>query len=155
MVIQRWQSVFLLITFALRACFSFLSLGQVQTADVSYNFTACGFYPEGINTAAVSPAPLLTWPLFILSIASTSLAFICIFLYKKLNLQIGLALLEIILIMATIAIAYYYGNCSFENVACSWSALALAPVLALISAIFARRCMRADRRLLRSADRLR
>lgn len=47
MVIQRWQSVFLLIVTAMMACFTFFSLGQVQMPDFSLEFTTMGFSIEG------------------------------------------------------------------------------------------------------------
>jgi hypothetical protein len=44
MVIQRWQSVLLLVAAVAMATFSFLSLGQIQLSDYTLNFTTLGFY---------------------------------------------------------------------------------------------------------------
>ena len=40
MVIQRWQSVLLLIAAVVMGCFTFMSLGQVQLPDYTCNLTA-------------------------------------------------------------------------------------------------------------------
>ena len=50
MVIQRWQSVLLLIAAVVMGCFTFMSLGQVQLPDYTCNFTTLGFDIEGIAT---------------------------------------------------------------------------------------------------------
>ena len=56
MVIQRWQSVLLLIVAALMGSFTFLSLGQIQMPEESLNFTTLGFEIEGIPTDEIGRA---------------------------------------------------------------------------------------------------
>ena len=154
MVIQRWQSVMLLVTFALMACFTFLSLGQVQTQDFTDNFTCLGFAAEGEMTAPETVVNQSTWFLFILSLMSTILPFINIFLYKNLPLQKRVCVFEIMFLIATIVVAAYEGYCAYP-VAVAWSSLALAPFLALILMIMAWRLINRDHNLLRSVDRIR
>lgn len=156
MVIQRWQSVLLLLTVALMACFTFLSLGQVQTTDYTYNFTCLGFAIEGEPTGgALSGLQIYTWLLFCISIVTIILPFVTIFLYKNLSLQKKLCLVEVLFIIAAIVLAGYEGYCEFPGFSCSWSSLAIAPFLALITTIMAWRCIRKDHNLLKSVDRIR
>lgn len=156
MVIQRWQSLFLLLACILMACFSFLSLGQIQTTDYSLNMTALGLYYEGEATGNGPTgcyAPTIYF--FIVSLMSAIIPFITIFLYKNLPLQRRLCLIEILFIIATIATGCAIGYTFVEGAHPGWSSLALAPFLALILTIMAWRFIRRDHNLLRSADRLR
>lgn len=156
MVIQRWQSVLLLITVALMACFTFLSLGQVQTTDYTYNFTCLGFTIEGQPTdGSQSGTTVYTWFLFMISLASTILPFITIFLFKKLPLQKKLCLFEIVLLLAVIGIAGFEGYCEFPGTPCQWSTLIIAPFLSLIAVVMAWTRINKDHNLLRSVYRIR
>ena len=80
MVIQRWQSVLLLVAAVVMGCFTFCSLGQVQTTDFTYNFTSLGFSQEGIATGGVD-VNYHTWYFFVLSLTTVSLLLIDIFLF--------------------------------------------------------------------------
>lgn len=156
MVIQRWQSVLLLVTVALMACFSFLSLGQVQTADYTYNFSCLGFSIEG-EPSDNSPHgfQVYTWFLFIIAVMSAILPFINIFLYKNLPLQKRMCLIEIMFILCAICIAGWEGYKGMAGYACSWSSLALAPFLALILMVMSWWLINKDHKLLKSVDRIR
>lgn len=156
MVIQRWQSVLLLITVALMACFSFLSLGQIQTPDYSYNFTCLGFSIEGEPTDG-SPAgmQIYTWFLFIVAVMSALLPLINIFLYKNLPLQKRMCLFDILFIVSAICIAGWEGYKGIPGYECQWSSLALAPFLALILMIMSWTLINRDHKLLKSVDRIR
>lgn len=156
MVIQRWQSVLLLITVALMACFTFLSLGQVQAFGYSYNFTTLGFSIEGEPSAgSASGTPVHTWFLFIVSLMSVVIPLINIFMYKNLPLQKRLCLIEILFLLATICIAGWEGYRGIPGYECQWSALAMAPFMALILMVFSWGLINRDHKLIRSADRIR
>ena len=156
MVIQRWQSVILVITVALMTCFSFLSLGQIQTPDYSYNFSCLGFTIEGIPTdGAESGTVVYTWFLFIVAVMSALIPFITIFLYKNLPLQKRMCLIEILFIVSAICIAGWEGYRGMPGYACQWSSLALAPFLALILMLMAWRLINKDHSLLKSVERIR
>lgn len=156
MVIQRWQSVLLLITVALMACFSFLSLGQVQTLDFTYNFTCIGFSIEGQPTDG-SPHgfQVYTWFLFIVAVMSAILPFIDIFLYRNLPLQKRICLIEILFIVSAICIAGWEGYRGMPGYEVQWSSLALAPFLALILTVMSWSLINRDHRLIKSVDRIR
>ena len=107
MVIQRWQSLLLLVAAAVMGCFSFCSLGQIQTADFTYNFTSMGFYQEGIPTNGVSAQIFHTWYLFAVTFTSMLLLLIDIFLFKNLPLQKKVCLVSLLFIIASSATVAY------------------------------------------------
>ncbi|MCM1378258.1 MAG: DUF4293 domain-containing protein [Clostridium sp.] len=156
MVIQRWQSLFLLFSCVLMALFSFLSLGQFQTDDFSLNFTALGIYYEGIPTGdAPTGVMLQTFHLFILSIMSSLLCLVTIFVFKNMKLQRKLCLIDIMFEVATLCLAAYIGYTAVPGYCPGWSSIAFAPFIAIIFSIMAWRFIRRDHNLLRSADRIR
>ncbi len=156
MVIQRWQSVLLLIAVIAMSLFAFLSLGQVQLPDYTLNFTTLGFSVEGELTGGdLSGMYMSTWPFFIISIMCAIIPLINIFLFKNLRLQKTLCLIEILFIIAAISIGCGYGYCTFENQHVSWSSLVVAPVIALIATAMAYGRINSDQQMLRSADRIR
>ena len=146
----------LLITVALMACFTFLSLGQFQTPDYTLNFNTLGFCIEGKSTGGAESGYVdHTWFLFIISLMATILPFIAIFLYKNLPLQKRICLIEILFILSAICIAGWEGYRGVEGADCSWSSLAMAPFLALILMIMAWTFINKDHKLLKSVDRIR
>lgn len=146
----------LLLAFALMTCFSFLSLGQVQTEMYTYNFSCLGFSIEGEPTdGSMSGFQVYTWYLFIVAVMGAILPFIDIFLYKNLPLQKRVCLIEILFIVAAICIAGFEGYRGIPGYECSWSSLALAPFLSLILMIVAWGLINKDHKLLKSVDRIR
>lgn len=155
MVIQRWQSVLLLVAAVVMGCFSFLSLGQVQTPDFSYNFTALGLWPEGQLTSTDNPGGVSTWYLFAVSLLSALLPLIAIFTFRQFRLQRRLCVLSMLLLVCVICVCALVAYNTFNGGDVSWSSMICAPFVALIAVIMAYQRIRADHRLLRSADSLR
>ncbi|MBO5779657.1 MAG: DUF4293 family protein [Muribaculaceae bacterium] len=130
MVIQRWQSLFLLVAAALMAIFAFTPFATIEGAPVA-------------STA---------YPAFMaLNLLCALLLLINIFLFKNLKFQIKQALLNSFLVLGSICCAAVITFTTGASL--SWQ-IAL-PVVALIFSLFARRRMCADKRLLDSADRIR
>lgn len=156
MVIQRWQSVLLLIAAALMGCFTFCSLGQIQLPDYTCNYTTFGFEIEGEATdGGPTGFALRTWSLFVVSLMSMVIPIIAIFCFKNLKLQKSLCWISILFTVVTAAIAGVLGYTAFQGAAVGWSSLALAPVLAVIAVYLAYGRIRSDERKLKAADRLR
>lgn len=156
MVIQRWQSVLLLIAGVMMGCFTFFSLGQVQLPDMSLNLTTLGFTIEGVPTdGAPGGYEERTWAFFVVSLMSFIIPVLNIFLFKNLSLQKNLCLIEALFITATIVIALVVGYNSFEGNPVSWSSLAIAPFIALVADTMALNCIRKDDHRLKSVDRFR
>lgn len=156
MVIQRWQTVLLLVAAALMACFTFCSLGQIQLPDYTCNFMTFGFEIEGEATeGAQTGFAVRTWSFFIVSLMSFIIPFIAIFCYKNLKLQKSLCWITILFVVAAAVIGGMLGYTTFQGASVSWSSLALAPLLAVIAVYMAFNRIRSDERKLKAADRLR
>lgn len=156
MVIQRWQSVLLLVAAVVMAVFSFCSLGQIQTELYSFNLTTCGIDYEGIATdGAPTGFADHTWYFFALSLVSAIIPLIAIFCFKNFKLQKSLCLIEVLMLIAVIATGAVIGYNTIPGSTPSWSTVIVCPFLALIADIMAWNRIKADERLLKSADRLR
>lgn len=158
MVLQRWQSVFLFLVAVMMACFTFLSLGQVQMPDYTLDFSTMGFEIENDSTEAAAAGYYMnTWPFFIISILCTVLPLIAIFLFRNMKLQKTVCAIEALLLvaLAVVGLAYGYANAALQGYQVSWSLSIIMLPLALLADILAYRRITADQKLLRAADRLR
>lgn len=155
MVIQRWQSVLLLVAVVLMSCFSFVSLGQIQTPDVTFNFTALGIFPEGEPTGGAEWCSFSTWYLFAISLLSAILPLIAIFTFKNLKLQKQLCLLSELTIVCTIVVAATLAYQNFDGGSINWSSMVCAPFISMIAVAMAYQRIVADRRKILESERLR
>lgn len=156
MVIQRWQSVLLLIAAAMMAVFSFCSLGQFQTPDFSFNFITLGVQYEGQADPGMPTGYLVhTWGFFALSILCIILPLIAIFMFKNMRLQKQLCVCSILFIIADCVTGAVLGYTLIPGAAISWSSIIIAPFLAIICATYAYRRICKDHKLLQSIDRIR
>lgn len=135
MVIQRWQSVLLLISAI------FVALAGILPYAVTAN---------GVDVCAVQTPVLLC-----VDILVALLLLIDIFLYRNLRYQMKVTSLALGLIVVLEAAIAAYTCAGLEGATISIIGGIVMPVLALISAFVALRLMLRDYRLLRSADRLR
>ncbi len=157
MVIQRWQSVMLLIAGVMMGIFSFCSLGQIQTEAYTFNVTALGIFREGIATAPDEATGIHTLFLFIVSILSCLLPIVDIFCFKNMRLQKNVAIISALFTAAaaliTTVTASGFASDFDSNV--GWSTFICAPLVAIIGDILAFRLISSDQKKLRAADRLR
>lgn len=140
MVIQRKQSLFLLLAAILMGVFAFMPSLWDQNEK-----TILGGYSEGIDMIP-----------FILSCLSALLAFITIFKYKSLKFQKTLCVVNILLIIATLAticcIALFQKDCDILE---SITYYNLLPVMAIVFLLLAHKGITHDQRLLRGSSRIR
>lgn len=156
MVIQRWQSLLLLVAVVMMVVFTFCSLGQVTTADFTFNFTSMGFTYEGEATdGAPSGTYVSTWFFFVVSLTSAVLLLIDIFLYGNLPLQKKVAWLGILFIVGASCIAATLGYTTIPGGTIGWSTVIICPLLALAATLFALNRIQSDHNKLRSVDRIR
>lgn len=156
MVIQRWQSVLLLVCTAVMAVFTFASLGQVQTPDFTYNILSWGLYIEGEPVqGAPSGLAIHTEYFFFLSLLTCVMALVTIFKYKNPGLQKRMCLINILFMIALYAIGAVIGYCTFANATVGWSTVIICPLLGIAATIMAYNRISSDVRKIQSADRIR
>lgn len=135
MVIQRWQSVLLLIS-------------AIFVALV-------GILPYAVTANSVDVCAVQTPVLLCVDILVALLLLIDIFLYRNLRYQMKVTRLALGLIVVLEAAIAAYTCAGLEGATISIIGGIVMPMLALISSFVALRLMHRDYRLLRSADRLR
>lgn len=154
MVIQRWQTVFLIIAFGCMLAFTLCSLGQWQLQDYTLNFHTWAISTEGELTGQATPFYQGTIYLTIISSLSALLAFIDIFMYRNLPAQKRICAVTLLVTIAAAATAALIGFTAIEGASVSWSSLAFAPFVAVVALILAWRGISSDHRKIRNADRL-
>lgn len=149
MVIQRIQSLYLLIAVILMVVFAFFPALTFELADKTVLYGAL----ETGRAGNLYINPLL----FTLITLISFLAIVDIFLYKNLQRQMTVCFVDIIIGLAMlIAIgiqAFVVGN--REGWTVSWQLYVLLPVLSIIFLMMAHKAMSRDKKKLRDADRLR
>lgn len=153
-MLQRIQTVYLLLVVALMITTLFLPLAVLTAGDVIYAFDATGMRTMLEQSELVYP----TWGLFALTAAISLIALVTIFLFKNRILQIRLCVFNAFLMLG------FYGLFAFfvwtfkgempEAVLGLKFGLAL-PAVSLILDYLAIRNIGADEALVRSLDRLR
>ena len=150
MVIQRIQSIYLLIAVILVAVFAFFPALTFNFGDKEFVYGAL----EAGKVGFTHIDPLMLTLIILIAL----LAFIDIFLYKNLQRQmtfcfctiiIGLAML-IAIVIETFVIK---GRVGINNVMPQW--YLLLPVLSIIFLMLAHKAMSRDKKALRDSDRLR
>ena len=137
MVIQRWQTVFLLLAGLAMCFFAFSPVCDLIVPD----------YICTVKTVEILPT-------FIIALLSGLMLFISIFLYKTTHLQKRVVIAsEILTFFTMVSLAIYY--LKSEAMAFEWRFAAVLPFIALVLEIWAYSRNRKDENLLKSYDRIR
>ncbi len=155
-MLQRIQTVYLLIIVALTTAMLFLPLANLQLNGEFYKFDVMGL------STLTSPSELVypTWSLFALTTIILLIALVTIFLYKKRVLQIRLCVFNALLMLGfygLVAFLLWNMKSSQETGEMAFNLkIALSfPVISLILDYLAIRNIGADEALVRSLNRLR
>ncbi|MCM1293601.1 MAG: DUF4293 domain-containing protein [Bacteroides sp.] len=149
MVIQRIQTLFLLLAIACIATFLFIPFGYW---DIEVQKTTA----EIIDLKGVSIAALL-----VPSIIALLITFIAVFCFKRMPLQKGLVALSAIVVLAIMCVVIYIMISGFNilnpaiSVAPLWGGGGLLLIGAFVALIAAYVAIGRDQKLLRSYDRMR
>ena len=148
-MLQRIQTVYLLIIVALTVATLFLPLAVLQQGDALFSFDA-----SGLSTMIGEPELLYpAWGLFALTAIIAIIALVTIFLYKKRILQIRLCVFNALLILGFYGFFALKGD--MEGASVSVKIALSFPLVNLILDYLAIRNIGADEALVRSLDRLR
>ncbi len=155
-MIQRKQTLYLLVSGILMLMTLFLPVLKVVTPDMMYSFSASGF--EDLSGDIVQP----TWVFFGFNIAVILISFIAIFLYTKRVSQMRLTIFNLIIKVGFYVFVYLYYSIFTKDLGeymSQWTAnitpwLAF-PLIAMIFDYLAYRGIAIDERTIRFMDRLR
>lgn len=149
MVIQRIQSVYLLIAVILMIVFAFFPALTFELGGREFVYGALKAGKVGVTH--IDPLMLM------LVVLISLLAFIDIFLYKNLQRQMTVCFVDIIIglaMLVAICIQAFVVN-GKDGVTLQWQWYLALPVLSIIFLMLAHKAMSRDKKMLRDADRLR
>lgn len=162
-MIQRRQTIFMLLTAILSALLFFMPLASFDADGNVMKFTIFGIQ-NPIDTLTLSKS--YTWPLIVLTILMTIVPIFTIFKYKKRELQVKLCHLNMLLNIVFIGIVFLYYDNDIKEVIAAVEVDAYNldvayffgmafPLANLILETLAIRGIKKDIALLKSIDRLR
>lgn len=149
-MIQRIQSLFLLLTSIIMTATVFCPLIELVNKDASLSVI---FHSFGIGT------DFPTWGVLVFAILSALLAFINIFLFKKRKLQINIGYVTALCIVIYYVTSMVYINAFLGKIDDSYTfnlqVGIILPVIALILDLLAISRIKKDEKLVKSLDRIR
>jgi len=149
MVIQRIQSVYLLIAVILMAVFAFFPALTFELGGREFVYGALAAGKVGVTH--IDPL-MLTLVLLI-----CFLALIDIFLYKNLQRQMTVCFVDIIIglaMLVAIGVEAFIVS-GKEGLTLTWQWYLILPILSIIFLMMAHKAMSRDKKMLRDSDRLR
>ena len=155
-MIQRVQSIWLLLAVITLICLAFLPLLTKTVNGGNYGVYTSGIHTEIKVEDVEQYGVTFAIPTITLNIAAGLLCFAAIFFFKNRKLQKGIILVANFVIVALAVICFYSGQQLPGGLdGASIAAGTFLPLVALIFNLLAIRGIRKDEQLLRSADRLR
>lgn len=150
-MIQRIQSIYLVLSGVLLISFLFLPLVEISDESSVYSVKATGLY--NLDGLKIMPLYLITTIAIISSISS----FLLIFGYKNRKKQMQFCLYHLVLHILLIGIVGYdiYSLWINYGAIVSHKLSLLIPIISIILIWFARASIKKDDELVRSMDRLR
>ena len=149
MVIQRIQSVYLLIAIILMVVFAFFPALTFELGGRQFVYGAL----EAGKVGVTHVDPLMLMLIILISL----IALMDIFLYKNLQRQMTVCFVDIIIALSMLVAiciqAFVVGN--REGWVVTWQWQLLLPIAAIIFLMLAHKSMSNDKKKLRDADRLR
>jgi hypothetical protein len=149
MVIQRIQSVYLLIAVILMVVFAFFPALTFELGGRQFVYGAL----EAGKVGVTHIDPLMLMLVVLISL----LALIDIFLFKNLQRQMTVCFVDIIIglaMLVAIGIQAFYVN-GKDGVTLTWQWYLLLPILSIVFLMLAHKAMSRDKKMLRDSDRLR
>ncbi len=153
-MIQRKQTVFLLVSLILTSVLFFIPIANIcdNNSDI-YIYNVFGIRLLSDNNELITS----TYPILILIILTALLLLTSIFLYKKRLLQLRLCFLSIILSLGIYGLGFFYiyKLTSVFETTIHYSFSVVIPLISIVFIYFAMRAIKKDELLIRSLDRIR
>lgn len=154
-MIQRIQSLYLLIIFGLTLAMFFFPLACFIGGTEEFRITLWGI-KSVLSGEKIIPAI----PMGALAVVACTIAFVTIFLYRKRRMQIRLCVVQIILQAGLQALVVLYllkaGTIAETEISTrNYSVITIFPIINIILAYLAYRGVVKDEKLIKSLDRIR
>jgi hypothetical protein len=157
-MIQRIQSLFLLIAFLAAAALFFYPLAGIYSQMETYEFYVYGFKNLGEGSSVISF--MTTFPVLLLNILVAAFSIGCIFIYKNRITQMKIVRLAILLEIIFLALVFFVYekiietklHATYDEII--WRGI-YAKLISLVFLVLAYRSIMKDEKLVRSVDRLR
>jgi len=155
-MIQRIQTVYILLAAGLFFALFFLPLAIIRSGDVFYVFQVSGLHTTTTAIELVYPA----WALLVIAAIIVLLSFVIIFLYKHRLLQIRICIYNTLLMIGFCLLTGFYlwqfnNSPNLPDLKISLRFWACFPIIAVIFNYLAIRNIGADEAMIRSLERLR
>ncbi len=152
-MIQRIQTLFLLIALALTSALLFMDLALLANETGLFKFKFNGIFAVDATNSLVMPTYALT---ILLVVTLTLLAFI-IFLFSKRILQIRLCGIALGLLFGLSGLIYFLGKSASKELGAelSFSWAITLPLISMVFVFMAIKAIGKDEALIRSIDRIR
>lgn len=147
-MIQRIQTVYILISALLIASLMKLTFAELSVNNELYTFVAQGIF-NGEELIFNGMAIFILIPIIAL------LHFIVIFLYKKRILQIRILVFSIVLLLGLFGMFFYFTYAGFDGAKAAFKVPVVFPIVAGILDFLAIRAIGKDEALIRSLNRIR
>ncbi|ASB50069.1 DUF4293 domain-containing protein [Alkalitalea saponilacus] len=151
-MIQRIQTVYLLIALTLTAILFFVNMAELASVTDNYILTF-----KGVTDITTSETAINSLALTLLITVTTVVILVSIFMFKNRILQIRICGLAIGLLIGISAMIYFVGKTSANELgaelAFKWPII--APLISLIFIVMAMRAIGKDEALVRSLNRIR
>lgn len=152
-MIQRIQTIFLLLALIATGLLIWLPLGEIAVNEKIYTFSV-----KGIVDALSGQTIYQAWHLIALTLVVLLLQVIIIFTFKKRNKQIRIAAINIILMIGFMIVSWLFVLFTAKSMGNGIYSLKIILALPLVSAFLnylAIRAILSDEALVKSADRIR
>lgn len=156
-MIQRIQSVYLVLVFIIIAVLSFLPLVLFHTEDQIFIMNLFRF--EGVESFSFASSLPNIWPIAILAALMGILAGVSIFRYKNRSQQLKLNMLNMLVNFGLLISIFLYADTVAQlpevTDKLSYDLGAYFPIVTVVLLILANRNIRKDEKMVKAADRLR
>jgi len=153
-MIQRIQTVYLLIADILIAMLFFFRFAEISSSKDIFSAGIQGIYLDGTRQSQLI---LHNWPLVVLWIVIPILLFVSVFLFKKRKLQLKLSWINLLFALCmegVIILEIWFGAKRLSGHS-SLTIYFLLPIFAIVLIYLAIRAIKKDELLIRSIDRIR
>ncbi len=159
-MIQRIQSIYLLLVVACMALLAFFAPIQFltpETAEVQQQYEIGFLHLVNTTDAANVVSVSSVWALTVLEMVIAALALVTIFLFNKRLLQARLCIINIFLMIGYYAVLAVYVFFACKQLGVDWfiNVWAAMPIVGIILTFMAMRAIAKDEALVRAADRIR